>query len=91
MEEVVQELLAITMLVVEVDGRIEELMLENETTVCRVVTEEVEIEDEELIEAPLFVDWHRVSPYGPLHICKLFPLHTILHRPSVAVVLVLGR
>ena len=40
---------------VELDERIKGLLLEDETMVCRVVTEDVEMVEEELFTAMLFV------------------------------------
>lgn len=45
----------IEVLLVELDERIEGLLLEDETMACRVVTEDEEMEEEELFTAILFV------------------------------------
>ena len=52
----------IKVLLVELDERIEWLLLEDETMVCRVVTEDIEMEEEEFFTVMLFVAWYSVSP-----------------------------
>jgi hypothetical protein len=52
----------IKVLLVEVEERIEWLLLEDETMVCRVVTEDIEMEEEEFFPVMLFVAWYSVSP-----------------------------
>jgi hypothetical protein len=51
----------IKVLLVELEERIEWLLLEDETMVCRVVTEDIEME-EEFFTVMLFVAWYSVSP-----------------------------
>jgi hypothetical protein len=50
------DMLAIELLVVEVDGRFEELLPEDETTVWRVVALDMGGDDEELLEVSPFMD-----------------------------------
>lgn len=52
----------IKVLLVELDERIEWLLLEDETMVCRVVTEDIGMEEEEFFTVMLFVAWYSVSP-----------------------------
>jgi hypothetical protein len=55
-EKLVEDVLAIKVLSVKVDGRIEELLLKDEMTVCRVVAEEVDMDGNELLEVLPFVN-----------------------------------
>ena len=56
MEELVEDVPAIEELLAEVDGRLVELLLEDERTVCRVVAEDEDGNDEELLEVLPFVN-----------------------------------
>ena len=55
-EELTEGVLAIEELVVEEDRRIEELLLENETTVCRLVAGDVDVVDGKLLRVLVFVN-----------------------------------